>query len=144
MQLNRNPRKLRRRYFSLIEIMIVVVIIGLLSGIVGVNVYNYIDRARSNKAKAEIHSLKNAIGTFYMDMGDFPRSLDELTRNPGSNKWDGPYLDPPKVPKDPWGQDYRYLVPGQNGPFDLSSYGKDKAPGGTGSNADITSWGEEE
>ncbi|MDX9980003.1 MAG: type II secretion system major pseudopilin GspG [Lentisphaeria bacterium] len=144
MNPNRTPRKLRRRYFSLIEIMIVVVIIGLLSGIVGVNIYKYIDSARSNKAKAEIFSLKNAIGTFYADMGDFPRSLDELVRNPGSTKWDGPYLDPPKVPKDPWGQDYTYVVPGQHGPFDLYSYGKNKTAGGTGADADINSWGEEE
>lgn len=141
---NRNSRKLRRHYFSLIEIMVVVVIIGLLTGIVGINVYGYIDRARSNRAKAEIHSLKNGIGTFYMDMGEFPRSLEDLVRNPGSNKWDGPYLDPPRVPKDPWGEAYRYDVPGQAGrPFDLYSYGKDKAPGGTGADADITSWGEE-
>jgi general secretion pathway protein G len=144
MNSNRSPRQRRRRYFSLIEIMIVVVIIGLLSGIVGVNVYNYIDRARANKAKAEIHSLKNAIGTFYMDMGDFPKSLDELVRSPGSNKWDGPYLDPPKVPKDPWGEDYHYEVPGQHGSFDLYSYGKNKTAGGDGVDADITSWGEEE
>lgn len=144
MHPKRNPRKLRRRYFSLIEIMIVVVIIGLLTGIASINVFNQVDKAKANRAKGDIHSLKNAISTFYMDMGDFPRSLDELVRNPGSNKWDGPYLDPPKVPKDPWGEDYKYVVPGQHGRFDLYSYGKDRASGGSGSNADITSWGEEE
>lgn len=136
----RHPRTCHRRYFSLMEIMIVVVIIGLISGIVGMNIYKNIDKAKANKARAEISTLKDCVGMFYADLGDFPKSLEELVTNPGSNKWDGPYPEPAKIPKDPWGEDYHYDCPGQHGSFDIYSYGKDKAPGGDGVNADITSW----
>jgi general secretion pathway protein G len=120
--------------------MIVVVIIGLVSGIVGVNVYKYVDKARSKTAKAEVKTLKDCIGAYYADTGEFPRALEDLVTNPGNNKWDGPYPDPPKIPKDPWGEDYHYDCPGQHGEFDVYSYGKDKSPGGDGVNADIVSW----
>ena len=138
--MKRTHRRRRCRYFSLIEIMVVVVIIGLISGIVGINVIGYVDKARTNKAKAEVSTLKDAAKAFYYDMGDFPRSLDELVRSPGSDKWNGPYLDPAKVPLDPWGEDYRYDYPGQHGDFDIYSLGKDKAQGGKGADADIVSW----
>ncbi|MBT7166864.1 MAG: type II secretion system major pseudopilin GspG [Victivallales bacterium] len=136
----RQSLRRRRRYFSLIEIMVVVVIIGLISGIVGVNVIGHIGRARTNTAKSEVASLKDAVRTFYFDIGTFPRSLDELVRSPGSDKWDGPYLDRSTVPKDPWGQDYHYDYPGQHGEFDVYSYGRDNSTGGRGVDQDILSW----
>jgi general secretion pathway protein G len=122
------------------EIMIVVVIIGLVSSIVGVNVYKYVDKARAKTAQAEVKTLKDCVGAYYADTGEFPRTLEDLVTDPGNPKWDGPYPDPPKIPKDPWGEDYHYDCPGQHGDFDIYSYGKDKAPGGEKLNADITSW----
>jgi len=136
----RQNLRCRRRYFSLIEIMVVVVIIGLLSGIVGLNVTRQIGKARWNTAKAEVATLNDGADAFYFDMGIFPRSLDELVRSPGSDKWDGPYLKPPKVPKDPWGQDYHYDYPGQHGEFDVYCYGRDNSTGGKGVDKDILSW----
>lgn len=137
-QTNRK-RNYRRHCFSLIEIMIVVAIIGLLTGIVGVNVYKNYDKAKMRKAKAEISTLKDCVGMYYTDMGDFPKSLEDLVRNPGgTNKWDGPYPDKDTIPKDPWGEDYHYVCPGQHGEFDIYSTGKDRSP----SDDDITSWGE--
>ncbi len=137
-QTNRK-RRYRRHCFSLIEIMIVVAIIGLLSGIVGVNVLRKMDKARKNAARAEISTLKDCVGMYYADMGEFPRTLEDLVRNPGgSNKWDGPYPNKDTIPKDPWGSDYVYQCPGQHGDFDIYSVGKDRSP----SDDDITSWGE--
>jgi len=142
--MNTKPRRpagrVVRRYFSLMELMIVVVIIGMIAGIVMPNLMKNLGKAQQNKARAQITILKNAAKDYYLDMSEYPRKLEDLITDPGNEKWDGPYLDPPKIPLDPWGESYHYESPGQHGDFDIYSYGADKAPGGKGKNADINSW----
>lgn len=140
MQPLRLRRRCRRRAFTLIEIMIVIVIIGMITGLVGPAIMERLGKAKRETAKTQIVLLKNACKDYYLDMSEYPRGLDDLVQNPGNPKWDGPYLDPAKVPVDPWGQPYQYQSPGQHGDVDLFSYGNDKAPGGEGKNVDITSW----
>ncbi len=133
-------RRCRRHAFTLIEIMIVIVIIGMIAGLVGPALIQNLVKAKVETAKTQITLLKNACKDYYLDMSEFPRSLDDLVSSPGNPKWDGPYLDPAKVPVDPWGQPYQYQCPGSHGDVDLFSFGNDKAQGGEGKNADITSW----
>jgi general secretion pathway protein G len=120
--------------------MIVIVIIGMIAGLVGPALIQNLVKAKVETAKTQITLLKNACKDYYLDMSEFPRSLDDLVSSPGNPKWDGPYLDPAKVPVDPWGQPYQYQCPGSHGDVDLFSFGNDKAQGGEGKNADITSW----
>ena len=90
-------------------------------------------------ARTQIRLLEDSILAYRMDMGDYPapeEGLQALIKNPGKDKWKGPYLAG-KIPKDPWGNDYIYTCPGENGDFDIRSYGADGKPGGTGKNADI-------
>jgi general secretion pathway protein G len=130
--------KARRRHcFTLVEMMIVVVIIGLLAGLVGPRLLGRLDKAKRETARSQVHLLSNAVKDYYMDMDEYPKSLDDLLRNPGrnQNKWDGPYLDPAVVPKDPWGETYRYET-SRDGGFTIASSGKDRS---FGSADDITS-----
>ncbi|MBN2449895.1 MAG: type II secretion system major pseudopilin GspG [Lentisphaeria bacterium] len=133
-------RRLRRHYFSLMEIMIVIVIIGMIAGLVGPALMNKLTKAKITTAKAQIEILENACKDYHLDLSEYPRSLDDLIANSGNAKWDGPYLDPPKIPVDPWGEPFHYENPGRNGAIDIYSYGSDRASGGEGRNADICSW----
>lgn len=134
-------RRVRRHSFTLIEIMIVVMIIGMLAALVGPNIVGNLDKSRVKSTKAQLVSVKNAVQQYYMDMSTYPTRLDELITNPGNEKWDGPYLEAKSIPKDGWGNDFQYSVPGQdNMPFDIISYGGDKSSGGTGNNEDISCW----
>ncbi|MGI6354113.1 MAG: type II secretion system major pseudopilin GspG [Lentisphaerae bacterium] len=137
------PSRRRRRChpFTLIEIMIVVVIIGMLAALVGPNILGSLDKTKVKSTKAQLVNLKNAVQQFYMDMSSYPTSLNELLVNPGNDKWDGPYLEAKSLPKDGWDNDFQYSCPGQdNMPFDIISYGADKSSGGTGYNEDISCW----
>ncbi|MDD4539701.1 MAG: type II secretion system major pseudopilin GspG [Lentisphaeria bacterium] len=134
-------RRVRRHSFTLIEIMIVVMIIGMLAALVGPNIVGNLDKSRVKSTKAQLVSVKNAVQQYYMDMSTYPTRLDELITNPGNEKWDGPYLEAKNIPKDGWGNEFQYSVPGQdNMPFDIISYGGDKSSGGTGNNEDISCW----
>lgn len=134
-------RRVRRHSFTLIEIMIVVMIIGMLAALVGPNIVGNLDKSRVKSTKAQLVSVKNAVQQYYMDMSTYPTRLDELITNPGNEKWDGPYLEAKSIPKDGWGNEFQYSVPGQdNMPFDIISYGGDKSSGGTGNNEDISCW----
>lgn len=133
-------RQPRRRSFTLIELMIVVIILGLLSGIVVPRYMKHLVRAKQQTARTQIGALSQAIGDYHMDMDEYPKDLNALIQSPGSDKWDGPYLKPARIPLDPWGDAYHYDSPGKNSEFDLYSYGKDKAPGGDKENVDITNW----
>ena len=134
-------RRVRRHSFTLIEIMIVVIIIGMLAALVGPNIVGNLDKSRVKSTKAQLVSVKNAVQQYYMDMSTYPTRLDELITNPGNEKWDGPYLEAKNIPKDGWGNEFQYSVPGQdNMPFDIISYGGDKSSGGTGNNEDISCW----
>ena len=135
------PRRMYRRHaFTLIEVMIVIVIIGMIAGMVGPALMKNLSKAKREAAKTQINLLKNACKDYYLDLSEYPRSLDDLVTSTGNTKWDGPYLDPAKVPVDPWGEAYQYDNPGRHGDIDIYSHGEDKASGGEGKNADITSW----
>lgn len=133
----------RRQGFTLIELMIVVVILGLLATIVMPKILSRPDQARRVKAKADIRSIQSALALFKTDTGRFPTTsegLEALVNNPGIKGFnaDG-YLE--SVPVDPWGNRYVYLSPGiRSKDYDLKSYGKDGEDGGVGDDADIESW----
>ena len=129
--------------FSLIELIVVLVILGLLAGVVGPRLWNRVGQSKAQVAKLQIEQLGNALSLFRFDVGHYPttgQGLHVLVEDQGIQNWDGPYLDKNKVPKDTWGRDYQYRAPGQYGDYDLWSYGADGTDGGEGDNADINSW----
>ena len=131
--------------FTLIELLVVLVILGLLAALAGPRVVGYLGGAKADTAKLQVENLKSALDLYRLDTGSYPTSqqgLGVLLKNPGNVRgWKGPYLDSPTLPADPWGNPYVYRSPGEHGPFDIISLGADKAPGGTGEAADVTSWG---
>jgi general secretion pathway protein G len=135
----------RQAGFTLIEIMVVMVIIGLLMALVGPNLIGRSEKAKSQAAAMQIERLGTVLDTFRLDVGRYPTTqegLQVLVQRPmGVDRWDGPYLNK-GVPKDPWDRPYLYRSPGEAGrPYDLYSLGADGAPGGTDNNRDVTSWG---
>jgi len=144
--LNRRRRRARHaeRGFTLIEILVVITIIALIMGLVGPRVLNFLAESKLKAAKIQIESLASAVELYYLDTGQYPSSsegLNALLSRPGSvTGWNGPYLKGNAVPNDPWGKPYIYRVPGQNGAYDIGSYGADGQEGGTGAAADIVSW----
>ena len=124
--------------FSLIELLIVIIILGLLYSLVGPKMFGKADKARIQTAKVQIELIAAAIDTYRLDMGTFPKSLD-LLRASNDPRWDGPYL-PKDVPLDPWGNPYVYRFPGEHGPYDMISYGQDGKLGGEDNDRDIVSW----
>ena len=140
-------QRLQKAGFTLIELMIVVVILGLLATIVMPRILDRPEQARRMKAKVDIRSIESALALFKTDTGRFPTTsegLEVLVSDPGIKGYNSNcYLD--KVPLDPWGNRYLYLYPGVHSrDYDLESYGKDGEDGGTGNNADIESWNLEE
>ena len=122
--------------FSLIELIIVIMIMGLLASLVAPQMFSKVGSTQRKTAVAQMQMFETAIQTFRLDVGSLPASLN-LLRESDEPNWDGPYL-PKQVPLDPWGAQYVYRVPGENGsPFFLASYGKDKKEGGEGDAADI-------
>jgi general secretion pathway protein G len=139
-----NSSALRRlQGFTLLELLVVMVIIGLLAGYVGPKYFSQIGKSEIKATRAQIDGLGKAIDQFRLDVGRYPSTEEGLasliTRPSNLNKWDGPYLSK-NVPVDPWGNPYVYKSPGDHGDYDLISYGKDGRPGGDGEAADITNW----
>jgi general secretion pathway protein G len=139
------PHKLLRGSagFTLIEMLVVLVIIGLIMGLVGPRVLNYLTDARAKAAKLQIEALSSALDLYFLDTGRYPSSsegLQALVRKSGNvDVWNGPYLKGGQVPQDPWKNEYLYRAPGQNSPFEIMSLGADGREGGNGSAADIFS-----
>jgi general secretion pathway protein G len=142
--LRERPRRQSERGFTLIEMLVVITIIALIMALVGPRVLNYLSDSKIKAAKIQITSLASALDLYYLDAGQYPTTsegLRALIDRPGSSvAWAGPYLKGDRVPNDPWGRPYVYHSPGQHGAYDIMSYGADGQEGGTGSDADITSW----
>lgn len=130
--------------FTLVEMLVVLVIIGLLVGLVAPKVFNQLSDARVKTARIQIQNLASGLDMFYLDLGRYPTSaegLSALYRKPASGKgWNGPYLRGNDVPADPWNGAYIYRSPGQGRPYEITSLGSDGSEGGTGNAADIHSW----
>ncbi|MFZ6640821.1 type II secretion system major pseudopilin GspG [Undibacterium sp. TC4M20W] len=131
----------RNAGFTLLELLVVVVIIGLLASYVGPKYFAQIGKSEAAVAKAQITAFEKALDTYRIDVGRFPTTeegLAGLLENPSANtKWNGPYLKK-SIPVDPWGRPYRYLSPAKDKDFEIISYGKDGQAGGTGDDADIS------
>lgn len=129
--------------FTLLELLVVMVIIGLLAGYVGPKYFSQVGKSEVKAAMAQIDALEKALDTYRLDTGHYPgteQGLNALMTQPASEpKWQGPYLKK-VIPPDPWGKPYIYKQPGEHGEFDLFSYGKDGQPGGSGDAVDITNW----
>jgi general secretion pathway protein G len=136
-------RRDRAGGFTLVELLVVLVILGLVMGLVGPRVLNYLTSSRERAASLQISSFKSALDLFFLDTGRYPTASEGLgalvTRPSSVQSWNGPYLQQAGVPADPWGNPYRYVVPGQNAPYRIVSNGADGQEGGSGSDADITS-----
>ena len=142
-QLRRNASK----GFTLIEIMVVIVILGILAAIVTPRILGRVDQARYEQARTQMRIIEDALKRFKLDNGRFPtteQGLDALVRKPSGKirRWpEGGYLDKPEVPADSWGNEFVYISPGQHGPdYDLKSFGADGLEGGEDYDADLESW----
>ena len=133
----------KQRGFSLMELLVVLVIVGLLASLVGPTLYKRVNPAKQSVARAQIENYTQALDQFFIDVGRYPttsETLAVLRNNTATIKnWNGPYLKK-ELPDDPWGGKYIYRSPGKNGPFDIISYGADAKEGGEGENLDINSW----
>lgn len=138
---SREPR--RPQGFTLLELLVVMVIIGLLAGFVAPRYFAQVGKSQAKVAKAQINSLEQALDQFRLDVGRYPTSEEGLVSlnaaPPSVEGWAGPYLKK-AVPADPWGRPYVYEQPGRNAEIDLMSFGRDGREGGTGEDADIVNW----
>lgn len=129
--------------FTLLELLVVMVIIGLLAGYVGPKYFSQVGKSEVKAALAQVDALGKALDYFRLDTGHYPSMEDGLsalvTRPANEPNWDGPYLTK-GVPLDPWGRTYVFKSPGEHGEYDLVSLGKDGKPGGEGEAADVTNW----
>ena len=131
----------RNRAFTLIELLAVIAILGLIAAFAVPQVLKWVSGARSDSARIQIEALGASIDLYRLEVGSFPPTLDALVEKPsGVDRWDGPYIKKKVIPKDPWGNDYVYRYPGDNGEYDLMSLGSDNSVGGEGEQKDIASW----
>jgi general secretion pathway protein G len=128
--------------FTLVEMLVVITIIGLIMGLIGPRVLNYLNESKVKTARIQLQSFSGALDLFYLDAGRYPTTAEGLAalvqRTPGVAAWNGPYLKGGSVPNDPWNHPYVYRAPGDRGPYDIISYGSDGQEGGSGLAADIS------
>ena len=128
--------------FTLVEMLVVITIIGLIMGLIGPRVLNYLSESKVKAARIQLQSFVTALDLFYLDAGRYPSSAEGLSalvkQTPGVAAWNGPYLKGGNVPSDPWNHAYVYRSPGEHGPYDIVSYGSDGQEGGSGVAADIS------
>ena len=133
-----------QRGFSLIELLVVIIILGLIAGLVGPRLFGRVGQSKQAAARAQIELFGAALDQYRLDIGSYPQGtigLQALVHNPNVANWNGPYLKKPVVPTDPWGRPYQYkCCPGDHGDYDIWTLGADAAPGGDGENRDVTSW----
>lgn len=132
------------RGFTLIELLVVLLILGMIAGIAGPQIMNYLGDSKAKAAKLQIGEFEGTLDLYKLDVGRYPDSqegLQALVQAPAAgDRWHGPYLKKKTLPKDPWGNDYQYAAPGKHGAFDIVSFGADGKEGGDGENKDIVSW----
>ncbi len=137
-----DPRHIGQQGFTLVEMLVVITIIGLIMGLIGPRVLNYLSESKVKAAKIQLQSFGSALDLFYLDAGRFPSTAEGLTalvqRTPGVSAWNGPYLKGGNVPSDPWNNPYLYRAPGEHSPYEIVSYGSDGQEGGAGIAADIS------
>ena len=135
-------RQIDQQGFTLVEMLVVITIIGLIMGLIGPRVLNYLSESKVKAAKIQLQSFGGALDLFYLDAGRFPSTAEGLTAlvrpMPGVAAWNGPYLKGGNIPNDPWSHGYVYRSPGEHGPYEIVSYGADGQEGGSGVAADIS------
>ncbi len=144
------PKKLLKQIldnkgFTLLELLVVMIILGLLAAFVAPKFFSHVGKSKIKAAKVQIESFGIALDTMRLDVGRYPTTeegLNSLRENPGIDRWDGPYLRK-AVPKDPWQKPYMYVYPGENkSEYDIFSYGADGMQGGSGEDQDVANWKE--
>ena len=129
--------------FTLLELLMVLLIIGLLAALVGPALYKKISPAKTNVAAVQIENFSNALDAYFIDTNEFPSTIQGLKalrqRPVGLDSWNGPYLKK-EIPSDPWGREYHYKSPGRSGGYEIFSYGRDGKAGGEGPDTDVVSW----
>ncbi|RMD61468.1 MAG: type II secretion system protein GspG [Alphaproteobacteria bacterium] len=140
----RTGRRARQRGFTLVELLVVLVILGLIVAFAAPRVIQYVGGAKSDAAKIQIERLSSVLDLYRLEVGRYPsedEGLQALVERPAdAEAWNGPYIKKSNALTDPWGRPYIYRYPGEHGEFDLYSLGADGAEGGDGENADITNW----
>lgn len=141
--LSRAASRYRLSGFTLLELLVVMVIIGMLAGFVAPKFFAQIGKSETKTARAQIDALEKALDQYRLDVGQYPsteQGLAALNERPaGISKWTGPYLKK-AVPLDPWGKSYFYKYPGEKSEYDVFTFAKDGQPGGTGEAEDIGNW----
>lgn len=135
--------RMNSRGFTMMELLIVLVILGLLAALVGPTLFQRINPAKQSVARTQIENFMTALDSYFVDTGGFPTTQQGLValrlKPSGDTKWNGPYLKK-DIPHDPWGNPFQYRAPGRNGGYEISSYGADGKEGGEEENADVNSW----
>lgn len=137
-------RNTAQRGFTLVELLVVLVILGLIAAFAAPQVIKYLGRAKTDAARIQIERLSGVLDLYRLEVGGYPTSDDGLQalmeQPPDAEKWNGPYLKKADALTDPWGRPYIYQSPGEHGDFDLSTLGADGSDGGDGEDQDLTSW----